>query len=557
MKILFASFLLFSLSAQALVDMKNANFSDYWVDIILPGKKTDLKIDRTYSSRSLFSGIFGFGWCSSLEVKIDITLEGNLVLNECDGLAINFYPANYNTKLINTSVNKITALLKKKYINKTDKYFEDLKKQMRSDHKLRSQLAGEVGFKIPTTKNSVFLANGKEIDKISFDGRYYIRTLPDRSMQKFDSDGRLVYLYDQKKNYLKISYKDTAISHVSTNEGLKVTFIYGTNNKIKSIVGPNKVNATYIFSSENLIQVNNGWNNLYTYKYDSNHNLTHIKFPDKTSKTIVYNEKKDWVEKFIDRDGCVEDFNFVLSNDNPKDHYWSTAVKKCKKKVKNKSRYEFWYALRPDKEKYLSRVLSERNNDTVDISYHKDFGKPVSIRKNADLTTLEYYDNGLVKKKIVSALVVKTNHNLKYSIFYKYDNYNKVKESLAEYFGNKGKTTKKVKTNYKYDPSGRLVSAKNSIGQYIVLKYNNMGLIASIEDQAKKEIQIKYNSAMRKPSSIIRPAVGSIQVIYDSSGRIKSVKNKGGSSVATQVADAFNNFIEIIGPATTELNINL
>ena len=45
----------------ALVDMKNANFADTWVDLIMPGSGYDLKVQRTYNSRTLFDGIFGFG----------------------------------------------------------------------------------------------------------------------------------------------------------------------------------------------------------------------------------------------------------------------------------------------------------------------------------------------------------------------------------------------------------------------------------------------------------------------------------------------------------------
>ena len=50
--------------AFALVDMKNANYTNTWTDMEIPGSGYDFKIIRTYNSRSLFNGIFGFGWCS-------------------------------------------------------------------------------------------------------------------------------------------------------------------------------------------------------------------------------------------------------------------------------------------------------------------------------------------------------------------------------------------------------------------------------------------------------------------------------------------------------------
>jgi hypothetical protein len=71
-----------SLFANAIVDMKNANYSNTWVDIEIPGSGYELKISRTYNSRSLINGIFGFGWCSDFETRLEKTAEGNLKLVE-------------------------------------------------------------------------------------------------------------------------------------------------------------------------------------------------------------------------------------------------------------------------------------------------------------------------------------------------------------------------------------------------------------------------------------------------------------------------------------------
>lgn len=56
--------LIFSAPAFAIVDMKSANYSESWTDLIVPGVGYDLRINRAYNSRSLFNGLFGFGWCS-------------------------------------------------------------------------------------------------------------------------------------------------------------------------------------------------------------------------------------------------------------------------------------------------------------------------------------------------------------------------------------------------------------------------------------------------------------------------------------------------------------
>lgn len=556
-KWILALLLCFSSTSFAIVDMKNANFSDYWVDLMVPGNNFFLRVSRTYSSRSLFSGIFGFGWCSNLETQIEITLEGNLMLSDCGSSPVAYYPAKYNTQLINDSVEKILGLVKKKYSDKDKKYFDTLREQLRSDHLLRTQVAGEVGYKIAPVKNTVYLANGKEIDRITYDGTHYVHTLPDGTSQHFDASGKLYQLSDKNKNFIRATYAGGLPSQIVDNNGNKLTFQYTPEKKIKKIIGVNGLAATYKFRGENLVGVTNAWKNSYTYSYDNNHNLTKIAFPDGSYKTISYIEMKDWVREFRDRDGCVETYDFVLSTDSPRDHYSSNAVKKCAGKVQYKSRYEFWYQARPDQEKYLSRVLSEKNSQILDISYHQDFGKPISVRNNADITTLQYLDNGLVKQKTVSAFNPVDENNQRYSIDFDYNSEHLIDLTDTGYFAKAGKLTKRKKTSYKYDSMGRLISAKCTDGQFVEIRYNANGLIAGLNDHQKKEVLIEYDEKTQKPVSLTRPSVGTIKLLYANNGTIKKVQNKGGSTVNTQIYSAFNNFVDIVGPISTELSLNL
>lgn len=556
-KWILALILSYSSSSLAVVDMKNANYSDYWVDLMVPGNNLFLRISRTYSSRSLFSGMFGFGWCSNLETQIEITLEGNLLLSDCGSSPIAYYPAKYNTQLINDSVDKIISLITKKYPDKGKKYFDTLRDQLRSDHMLRTQIAGEVGYKISPTKNTVYLANGKEIDRITFDGTNYVHALPDGTFQHFDNQGKLFQLSDKNKNFVRATYINGVPSQITDNNGNKLTFQYTPEKKIKKIIGMNGLLATYKFRGENLIGVTNAWKNTYAYSYDNSHNLTKIVFPDGTYKAISYVEMKDWVREFRDRDGCIETYDFVLSSDNPRDHYSSNAVKKCGAKVQFKSHYEFWYQARTDQEKYLSRVLSEKNSQILDISYHQDFGKPISVRNNADITTLQYLETGLVKQKTVSAFNPVDERSQRYSIDFDYNNDHLIDATDTGFFAKNGSLTKRKKTQYKYDSAGRLVSAKCTDGQFVEIRYNTNGLIAGINDHAKKEVLIEYDEKTLKPVSLTRPSIGTIKLSYSPTGVIKKVQNKGGSTVNSQIYAAFNNFVDIVGPISTELSLSL
>ncbi len=555
-KFIFSLTFLFVVSANAVVDMKNANFSDYWVDLMLPDNNYLMRVSRTYSSRSLFSGIFGFGWCSQIETKLEVSLEGNLTLSECGSGATQFYPANSNTTAISAAVDKIILALKKNEPGKDAAFFEGLRSQLRTNYKLRTRYAGETGYKFIPQKNLVYLLDGKEQDKIIFDGVNFVRQTSDGMIQKFETSGRLATLSDKQKNFLKFSYTQGLLTVITDNLGNKFAFAYTPERKVKQITTNNMI-VTYKFNGENLVQVTNAWQNTYNYVYDSNHNLTKVEYPDGTYRALSYVESKDWVRDFKDRDGCIETYEFTMSQENPKDHYWSTAVKNCKGKTLYKHRYEFWYQMRPDKEKYLSRVVSEKNNQVLDISYHQDLGKPITVRKNADLTAYQYLPNGYLKQKTVSLFIPQTDETHKYSLLFDYDRDWRIEATTTEYFNKSGKSLRKKKTTFRYDSENRLTLAKSSEGQFVELKYNSMGLISAISDQTKKEVFIEYDSKTQKPLSIARPDVGSLQLTYAATGELKKINNKGGSSTTTQIYSAFNNFIDMVGPVSTELSLNL
>src|SRR5947209_3378651 len=110
MKLLFLMSVLFfyGVHSHALVDLKNANFADAWVDLAIQGPGYDLKVQRGYNSRTLFNGMFGFGWCSDFETSLDITAEGNLKLVECGaGAEVTYTSQNFSEKEVDKTVKQI------------------------------------------------------------------------------------------------------------------------------------------------------------------------------------------------------------------------------------------------------------------------------------------------------------------------------------------------------------------------------------------------------------------------------------------------------------------
>nr|CAE47782.1 hypothetical protein [Bdellovibrio bacteriovorus] len=546
-KALLAFAFLFSAQAFALVDMKNANYSNTWIDMDVPGSGYDLKIVRTYNSRSLFNGMFGFGWCSDFETAMEVTAEGNIKVKECGGgLEVTFSPREITRKDVDSSIAQIVNKMKaEKKVGLTEAAINTLKTQLLEDDSLRADYARQYGITVPVKEGTKFYANGREVEHFTFNKTYYTRNLPDGSSQRFSPQGKLTHIYDKNNNFLKFDYDKDVISSLQDNNGRRLTFKYFQNKKVKTITGPNGLMAEYKFANlDDLASVKNAWLKTYTYEYDELHNLTKATWPDKTFVALKYDKQKDWVLAFADRDKCIETYKYEDSPTDPKNHYWSTVKKTCGKEVMADNKYEFWHQQRADGQYYLQRVMTTVNGNVTDITYHEVFGKPVSIRRNADRISYEYYPDGLVK--------VKAAPNMKMS--FEYDpKVKKVSSVNSIYFNEKGAKVATKAAQFKYDGKGNLSFAQNSDGQKINMTYDNRGRIATITDQAKKVVKIEYEERYGKPSVVTRPGLGTIVVSYKPNGEINKVDSKEGPSVAMQVASTFNNLLDIIAPATAEL----
>ncbi len=538
---------LFSVQANALVDMKNANYSNTWVDMDVPGSGYDLKIVRTYNSRSLFNGMFGFGWCSDFETSMEINAEGNIKVKECGGgLEVTFSPREVARadvdKTIRTIVSKMKADKKSTF---TESYYKTFSAQLLEDDNLRSEYAQKYGIKVDVKEGSKFFANGREVEHFIFNKSFYTRNLPDGSSQRFDLQGRLTHFYDKNNNFLRFSYEKDLISQIEDNNARKLLFSYYPNKKVKMIRGPNGIAADYKFSNlDDLSYVKNSWLNEYNYTYDELHNLVKATWPDKSFISLKYDVAKDWVVSFQDRDKCIESYKYESSPNDPKNHYWSIAKKTCGNEVVAENRYEFWHKQRADGQIFLQRVLTDVNGSITDISYHEVFGKPLSIRRNADRMTFEYYPDGLVKARQAPG------SKMEYAY---HPTHKKVSKVTTIYSDVKGKIVTKRSTDFQYDNKGNIARASNSDGQIILMTYDPRGRISTITDQAKKVVKIEYEDRYGKPSIVSRPGLGTIKVTYKPNGEINNVESKEGPTVAMQVASTFNNLLDVIAPATADL----
>lgn len=526
--------------AFALVDMRNANYADEWTDLKAEGDKGfDLSVKRTYNSRTLFSGIFGFGQCSDYETKLEPTPEGTLKLNECGaGLEITYRPSSFNNAQLNAVIDETVKAMAKANGSMSPDYASKLKTDLRNDPDKRSEFARKYGVKTELKEGVKYVATNSETEFIQLQNNIYTRTLTSGLTQSFDLKGRLVKVKDKNNNFIDIVYQDNKILHITDNSQRKLSFTF-KGNKVTKISGPNGIQATYQYTNNDtdLAAVTNAWGNTYVFKYNEGHNLTHIFYPDKTTKELTYDNDKDLVTSFKDRDNCKETYKHEVNKNNPKYHYWTNLEKVCDKKVVTKSKYEFWYAQRKDGSgEYLQRVRTDINKRVMDITYHEVFARPIVMIRDNIKSEFDYYSSGLLKSKKIGTEL---------SLFTYDKSCNKVNSVVVGL----------QKSVFTYDKSCNISTATNNKGYKVSLAYDSTGKIISLQDQAKRLVRIGYDKRFGKPNFLERPGLGKINFTFKNNGEVDTVKSNEGPVVAVQVASAFNNLLEVVKPAGVELGI--
>lgn len=558
----------FTFHSSALVNMRNGSYAEKWIDVISPGDGYDLRIERFYSSRSLFIGLFGFGWCSSIETKLEHLTDGTITLSECGGgIEVSYYPTQFDKKSPTQTVDQIVQYFQKTNKSLSPTYLKNLRTQLMSDTKQRYELASKLNLintRALKNQRGTFVSQSKGLEEIQFDGKLYTRYSNNGTVERFASNGLLVQIIDKSGNWIKINHNNNKIAFIVDNKGRRLNFAYQKNGSLQRIFDGQKLNISYNFNNDNLISVTNAWGNTYSYEYDDQHNMTKIHFPKKDGKpqiiSISYDNQNDWIKTFTDRDQCRQEFEFTMSRENPKNHYWSEVSTTCDGKIFTYGEFKYWYNnFQHSKVKYLHRSLDSRRNSEqklanfTDVYFHPNLGKPISVVENTTYTGYAYNPNGLPNQKEYK------NYNEKrevldwYKLVYKFDlKIRKMIETVKSTLNKNGKVLMVTQTNFEYDKKRVLTKAKQPSGLYISVNYNNSGQINQLTDHKGTRILLAYDNISDKPTRIKHSSLGEVKISYDNLGDVADVSSPKGRNVASSVVQSFLEFIEFLGPAAEE-----
>jgi YD repeat-containing protein len=519
------------------VNLKNGNFYISYTDLTVPGMGKKLEITRTYNSKATEVGWFGFGWGSEYETKLEVSGDGAIIIHEHGtGARVRFTPQS-GVDAVAASAKIVDEMRKKTALS--DKSATELISKLSTNAELRHTYAMNFGVKSTFAPGAVLSSMdlGPQTLHVTKDG--YRREHADGRQDFFGVDGKLVKLSDKLGNTVTFNYKNGKLESIKDSNAKQIFFSWYADGFVKELWSAGDKKVTYKYENSDLVYSKDVGDNEYQYVYDQGHNLTQIKYSDKTSLTVKYDPKTFFVKEIVDRKNEVAKYEYGGDPKNPVNHYWTIVTKPGFDGKLVANRYEYEIKTKPDGAQYTYRILTEINNVKTETIYNEN-SLPIKIARGDHVTHFEYNDSGLLLKKNSSKGEFV---NIEYE-----PKFNKIKKVV----NNQGTT------NFEYDTKGNLVKAFSDAGKVVFLVYDSKGKITKMIDQEsdknRRTLAFKYN-ALGKPVEIDLEKVGKINVSYDNYGEIKKVESGSGHQMALQVTQAFQNLLSIVKPAGVNLNI--
>jgi len=538
--------------ALANVSIKNGNFFRGYTDILYQGG-FEPKIERVYNSKTSYQGVFGPGWGNEYEVKLTVSADGSVVIQEYGGGAENrFTPAALKAVDLEEAVKKIADAVKDTGRFGTQKLFDEYKAKLKSDAIYRNEewqaLVNEGKLKArELAVGSTLTSNRFAYQVVTRTKDGYQRSYDNGKLERFDDKGRLTRIQDRNGNFIDFSYgKDGRLEKLVDNFNRKMFFTFSSKGLLEKIQGENSKEVSYSYNSQGeLSESRDVEGNVYKYKYssDNQHNLVEIAYSDKTSLNVEYfgRDKFGSVKSVRERDSTLMEYDYEF---DPKDkgHISVTVISKdASGKVQSNVKYEYFQKVKAFGEEWTYKMISTSSGDRTETTYNECCGLPLIIKRGSEETSFQYDTKGRVTRKETPSEVTELQYDKSSGKVGRVVRNSKVDQKLSSW------------AEFQYDERGNLKLAKNSAKKGVSLFYDANGRIRSLVDQDKRRLDFKYNENS-KPIEITDPKLGAIRVSYKNSGEIDKIDSSSGQKVAIQVTSAFQNLLEIIRPAGVNLS---
>ncbi len=539
-------FTLLSFSLWGGVNLKNGNFYVSYTDIVVPGGGKNLKITRTYNSKSAKRGWFGFGWGSNFETSLKVAADGSVIIREYgSGAATRFTPK--EDLNVEDAVSRIMKAMVSQGQSVDGSYGENLKKELTNNEEKRRKFGEKYLVKVKIREGTELYSVKRGLQKVVKLKKGFVRSFTNGNREEFNQNGKLIKISHSNGYSIRFKYKNNKLDSIKDSDAKQIFFKWYGSGNVKSISSIGKRKALYKYEKGNLIEATDVGGNTYKHKYDEKKNMLQITYSDNSTRSIDYETNTGFVKKIVGRDGSTTQYEYGNNPKNKDLHYWTTVKNETAGNVKSFNRYEYELKRRKDGSSYTYRTITSENGVKTETTYNDCCSLPLKVEKSVifkdetrkDVTSFKYNEDGLlVQKETSDGNFVKLDYHKKF---------NKITKV----------STNSGTTRFKYNKQGKLSQALDKEGNSVLLIYDRKGRIGKMVDfqkerNTKRSLSFKYNS-IGKPIEIAMSNVGKINVTYDNYGNIKRVKSSSGSKIAAQVTSAFQSLLGIIRPAGVTL----
>lgn len=523
------------------VNAKNANFFLPNKDLSYPAAGFPLEIERSYNSRSLSDGPFGFGWSFNYDIFVRIGDEGYPEVVDADGFVCKFLPQGGSAKsALETQINQFLAHKKdtddKAGIQRPADFYQGFKTRLMNDPRLFDQVKKELPSFVPEVQDGLYISTTRGVQQLEVRKEGFKRTFTNGVTEVFYridalGKGRLRQKIDPSGNILAMKYSRGGsgdLTEVSHSKGAKLEFTVGKLGKITQArivtpdgnVAPKTVEYRYGGPSGNdLLAYKDTDGKITKYEYDEWHNMVKITFPNGDVIQNKYNTDKDWIVAQKGPGEAVTTYEYGTDVAD-ESHYWTIVNEGGRI-----TRFDYF-----DSQNRV--VTTDPDGRRTDRIFSECCGKPLKVTESDGRVVNYEYD----KRGNATRIWDNKGQNVRYE----YDpKWNKVTKVL----------TKDSRIEYKYDPSGNLVQGMDQATSTVVrLQYSTDGRVRAVEDARGQAFEFRYNTAGKPVQIAPRGGKGAVVIEYNPDGTVSAVKTTGQVD-QRQVLGDLQKLIQVVEPA--------
>jgi len=547
--------LLLSLALQGGVNLKNGNFYISYTDIQIAKTRGALEdITRTYNSKSIEIGLFGYGWGTLIESRLYAYPDGSLVVAEHGSGGKTVYLSPFATQdMLDLMIDQLLEVsLAEGSLPNTPNALANKREELQNNQESRHSLwnkylkKGLVAYQstLPVGAEWESFERGRE--RIVKTENGYSRIKSSR-IDDFNTEGLLVKIDEKNGDYTLLEYTNSHLAKISNADGTSLVFTTNEDGFITRITSGAK-EATFKYDGLDLVYAKDAGGNHYKYVYDEKHNLIKIVYNPVRLKGqaedawyISYEPKTSFVAKIIDRNGEETAYTYkkFFKEDGTidDDHYATTVHKTGYNGQQVTNEYEYYIGVKENGDRFSQQIITTVNGIKTATTYDETCELPINITRGTNTTVFKYNNRCLLTEKLSTYDSV-------------YMRYHPKLEKLTEVKNDQGVFT------FEYDTKGNLVYASKNDDTWVKLHYDERSKITKME-QADKTLVFEYDER-GKPVKIQMEGAeesGAIHVTYDDYGEITRVDSEDGHSMALKVTQAFQNLLALVKPAGVNLSM--